>query len=1036
MKKLYILILLFVANSAIAQIVNIPDANFKAKLVMASTSNTIARGINGALIKIDANSDSQIQLSEALTVYQLDVKSSQIADLTGIEAFTNLKKLNCKTNLLTSLDLSALTNLTEVICYANDIVTLNTTNLSSLVTLDFHDNEVITWNSTGLTSLSILEAWNNKLTSVSLTALSSLTKVDVKENKLTSLSVAGLPLLNHLNCSANFMTNLDASAAPALQFLYAMNNNLTSMNVIGCTALENLNCSSNMFTSLSFSGFSNLKSLDSTTNQLTSLTLSGLPALTSLNCGENNLSSLGFTGADVPMLSSLECSFNQFTTLDLSSFSSINTLRCSFNQLTSLTLNNAVKQLFCPNNQLTTLNNNNLSNLTYLDCGNNLLTNLNLSAATTLFELFCNNNLLTSLTFGSPTMERINCSYNQLTALNVPVANIDTFDCSHNLLTSLTVADLNAFSIDCSYNLLTSLNVGCPENLYCDHNLLTAYTACSSRLRISYNQLTSLTFNSTETYEVDCSHNLLTTLKPLYIYDLNCSHNNLVSIDFKNNYLEEFSLLQFSGNPTLQYVCADENELYDIQQVLDQLGYTSCEVNSYCSFTPGGTFYTIQGNDKLDINSNGCDAGDQIFPNLKFSIANDNASGTIIPDASGNYSIRVQHGTHTLTPMLENANYFTVTPTSATVTFPGATVTQNFCIAPNGIHSDLEITVMPIASAIPGFDSMLKIIYRNKGTHTQTGSVSFAFDSTLQAFLSATPIPDTQTTGTLNWNFTNLLPFETREIALTFNLNTPMETPPVNGDDVLHFTAAVTSASTDETPADNTFTLNQTVVNSFDPNDKTCLEGKTITPEMVGQYVHYMIRFENTGTANAQRVIVTDRIDTTKFDISSLVAIRGSHQFVTRVFDGNKVEFIFENINLPFDDANNDGYVVFKIKTLPTLSLNDTFTNSAAIYFDYNFPIFTEPAVTTVQLLGIDELEKPNPFTLHPNPASGLLNIIATAATELKSVSIFNMLGQLVMIVPDASTKSALDVSRLAAGNYVVKLTASSGIFQTKLVKN
>ncbi len=58
----------------------------------------------------------------------------------------------------------------------------------------------------------------------------------------------------------------------------------------------------------------------------------------------------------------------------------------------------------------------------------------------------------------------------------------------------------------------------------------------------------------------------------------------------------------------------------------------------------------------------------------------------------------------------------------------------------------------------------------------------------------------------------------------------------------------------------------------------------------------------------------------------------------------NKVEFIFENINLPFDDANNDGFVAFKIKTKSSLVLGDTFSNSANIYFDYNFPIVTNTA--------------------------------------------------------------------------------------------
>ncbi len=55
---------------------------------------------------------------------------------------------------------------------------------------------------------------------------------------------------------------------------------------------------------------------------------------------------------------------------------------------------------------------------------------------------------------------------------------------------------------------------------------------------------------------------------------------------------------------------------------------------------------------------------------------------------------------------------------------------------------------------------------------------------------------------------------------------------------------------------------------------------------------------------------------------------------MTKISETNKVEFIFENINLPFDDATNDGYVAFKIQTNPSLVVGDSFSNTASIYFD------------------------------------------------------------------------------------------------------
>ncbi len=258
----------------------------------------------------------------------------------------------------------------------------------------------------------------------------------------------------------------------------------------------------------------------------------------------------------------------------------------------------------------------------------------------------------------------------------------------------------------------------------------------------------------------------------------------------------------------------------------------------------------------------------------------------------------------------------------------------------------------------------------------------------------------------------------------------------MNDGDILNYTSTITSVATDEMPNDNTFTLHQTVVNSFDPNDKTCLEGTKIAPSEVGKYVHYMIRFENTGTFAAENIVVKDMIDMAKFDISSLVPMKGSHPYVTRISETNKVEFIFENINLPFDDANNDGYVAFKIKTKPTLVNGDTFSNTASIYFDYNFPIVTNTATTTIAVLGVQDFEFSNYFNLYPNPVSTVLNIDAKQNIEISSINIYNTLGQLVLVIPNAKDIKTVDISSLTSGNYFIKVHSDKGISNTKFIKN
>lgn len=64
----------------------------------------------------------------------------------------------------------------------------------------------------------------------------------------------------------------------------------------------------------------------------------------------------------------------------------------------------------------------------------------------------------------------------------------------------------------------------------------------------------------------------------------------------------------------------------------------------------------------------------------------------------------------------------------------------------------------------------------------------------------------------------------------------------------------------EETPDNNVFELHQRILNSYDSNNKTCLEVKTIASSEVEMHVYYMICFENIGADNAINIVVKDII--------------------------------------------------------------------------------------------------------------------------------------------------------------------------------
>jgi uncharacterized repeat protein (TIGR01451 family) len=399
---------------------------------------------------------------------------------------------------------------------------------------------------------------------------------------------------------------------------------------------------------------------------------------------------------------------------------------------------------------------------------------------------------------------------------------------------------------------------------------------------------------------------------------------------------------------------------------------------------------------------------------------------------SGSYSIPLLAGQYSITPAFENPSYYTFSPSVVNVTLPTTTnpYIQDFCITPNGNHNDLEIVLLPYVPARPGFDAVYKLVYKNKGNQTQSGSINLNFNDSVLDYVATSQALSSQSSNLLNWTFTNLQPFESRIITVTFNVNSPTETPAVISGSVLNYSAVINGA-TDEYVNDNTSILAQNVVNAFDPNDKTCIEGSTVTTNVIGEYIHYMVRFQNTGTANAQNIVVKDLIDLTKFDLTTLVPISGSASFYTRVSNTNQVEFIFENINLPFASGTNSGYIAFKIKTKSSLVVGNTFSNQVNIYFDYNNPIVTNNYITTIQNpLGNDQFEVEN-LSIYPNPVKDVLQF--KCDKKIAKVEVFDIAGRILS--SNSITENKLDLSDLKIGHYILKLFTEEGTLSAKIIK-
>ena len=646
----------------------------------------------------------------------------------------------------------------------------------------------------------------------------------------------------------------------------------------------------------------------------------------------------------------------------------------------------AVTSLYIQNSNIATLTGiEAFANLTFLNCGDNQIGEVHLE------------NLV--------LLEKLYVPYCNLTTIDLTnLVNLDTFYCQGNNIATIDLSNqIEMYEMACSTNPLTTIDLSMMPQLH--------------SINIGYTLLTYLDLSN--------NPNLCTTA---------CNEMPLLTrINMKDGSVSCLEDKIFTDNPNLINVCVDQGEMLVMQNYFNTHGMPNVNVNTYCTFVPGGDFNTISGTVAYDFNNNGCDVDDYHQRMMKVRMTSGGSTSDVFTNDLGSYVNYTTAGNFLISPELENSDWFTLTPASAMASFANNnnnTAINDFCITANGFHPDFEVIISPIDPARPGFDATYQITFKNKGNYTfSEGIVVFQFDDTVLDFVSASENPSTQTGGEVYWNFTNLIPFESRSIQVTLNVNGPMETPPVNIGDQLNFTAFSFPLEVDETPFDNSFTYQEAVVGSFDPNDKTCLEGSVIASEMIGNYLHYSINFENTGTAAAEKIVVKDIIDTTKFDISTLQVINTSHQSIIKI-TGNRVEFMFDNINLA---PGAHGNIVFKIKTKSDLVIGSTISNKAEIFFDYNFPIATNTATSTFQLLSNTVFEADDSVVMYPNPASHTVSV--TANSMIKSIQTFDIQGRIINTNLINDTKTNLDISNYSDGIYLVKITTEKGFKIQKIIK-
>ncbi len=464
--------------------------------------------------------------------------------------------------------------------------------------------------------------------------------------------------------------------------------------------------------------------------------------------------------------------------------------------------------------------------------------------------------------------------------------------------------------------------------------------------------------------------------------------------------------------------------LRNLRIILNGAGGTHYLYNCF-TIIPYDAF--LQGNVYFDANGNGLrDTLEAGLPNQRIKILPDSGYG--FSGLTGDYSIGVLNGNHTV-------SWNPTIPTTFVLSSDSASFTVNNTGNLGGLDFGLTTTNpdyscdVSLTGGFPRCNSNVwyYLTYENKSNIPFNGTAYFIKDPNTTYFWS--PVTPSGFSGdTIFWTFTNLQPFTPQTIRITIS---------VPGAGTMNYKAAMYSVDgSGNVQFTDQETGTQFIRCAFDPNDKS-VTPEGVGPEhytLIGDWLEYLIRFQNTGNDTAFNVTIYDHLSG-DLDLSTFELLASSHPCATEIKQDGQASYTFANILLPdsnVDEQNSHGFIKYRIKAKSTTADFTTIENTAFIVFDSNAPIVTNTTNNLMVFMipvGLSEAVKESGQSIvYPNPFSETAILVFKnenhSATRLE---IRNALGQLMRSDKTSGDQFIIRKNNLTSGVYFYRLLNADG---------
>ena len=271
--------------------------NLKNVKVTLDVKNFPDPGFRDYIMTITDKNENEVLSQEDLEkVTEICLYSDQAKDLTGIEYFPNVERIDVNGLGLTKLNLSNKWKLTYLNCSSNNLTSLDLSEATSIQDLNCGGNRIKQINLSACNSLIKLNSWHNSLNSINLSDCNALQELYLIENNLRSLDLSDNRNLKILHYGVidepNSLSSINFGNISSLQEIEVWRSDIKNVHLGNMPNLTNLRFESSPIKELDLSGCKNLKKLSVAYSSLNYLDLRNQNLLEELDLWQSRVSKI------------------------------------------------------------------------------------------------------------------------------------------------------------------------------------------------------------------------------------------------------------------------------------------------------------------------------------------------------------------------------------------------------------------------------------------------------------------------------------------------------------------------------------------------------------------------------------------------------------------------------------------------------------------------------------------------------------------------------------------------------------------------